>query len=48
MKESKIKYLKILKSQYNTGRISKNKYDQEIIQCRGRRSFVEILLNIFK
>lgn len=48
MSESKIKYLKLLKTQYHSGQITKRKYNKELRLCRGQKSLIDILLNYFK
>jgi hypothetical protein len=45
MSESKIKYLKLLKTQYHSGQISKRKYNRELRICRGEKSILDIIQN---
>jgi hypothetical protein len=46
MSDSKIKYLKILKEQYNKGYISKKQYQKELRNSRGEKNAIEFIMGL--
>lgn len=46
MSDSKIKYLKILKEQYNKGYISKKQYQKELRKARGEKNVIEFIMGL--
>ncbi len=46
MSEYKIKYLKILRDQYNKGNMCRREYRREVRLVRGQKSIFDLLRNI--
>ena len=47
MSEYKIKYLKILREQYNKGNMCRRDYRREVRQVRGQKSIFDFVRNLF-
>jgi len=47
MSDSKIKYLKVLKDQYNKGYIGRSQYRRELREVRGQKSFIDMIFKYF-